>query len=264
MMEHNRKLGRKRLALHQCLGKASNIEEFKLEIGYITDQLGFSDFSYSYINAAKDCNAVLTSVSNECNSTYAAEGFYFDDLVVPYANTCFEPLFKSSIYEHITCSPVMTQQNQRNLEIKKLNASYGFHDQLLLPSVSPDTNSRVLFSVLAKDASSQEFKKYVVRKMEDIISLRDAIRSISVYKFGKYFESSASRNAITLPNRPLQLLTKISVEGLSMDEACEKLGMAKSTSDKHIRKIKDLLEVKTIASAVYRAMKLGLIPSQGP
>jgi len=116
-------------------------------------------------------------------------------------------------------------------------------------------------AIQSPDISAQEFRIRAEICMPSLLILAAAIDHVGTKRFPEFFLGPKESRAITINPKPLQLLTKLASENKKLKVVAAEMGITESTANDHMAAVKKALGAPTQASAVYLAIKEGLIDS---
>jgi predicted DNA-binding protein (UPF0251 family) len=248
------------IELYVGLLESEDFADFMKRVLGKINSLGFSDYTFARLHTLGDAEAPLGTAPQELLELYFKEGFAEHDLVLDYGlanNTT--PIFQSTVAEHINSAPFVTETFLRNQEILRLNQNFGRLDYYVIPIQAHDGSDNILFSITSKDMNPVDFQNRIKQCAPLLQLLGKAIDYIGLCKFPDFFLRDNENRKILIHPRPLMLLNTLAKENLSLNQAAEKMCISIDTVNKHVAAAKKALGAKTIANAVYRAVKEGLI-----
>jgi len=243
--------------LYRYLNGARSLGELHRRIRHKVGGLGFSDFIFVRLGERGDIYASLASPDPALLETYLNEGLQRHDIVLQYGRENPRPVFYSTLHEYLASAPYTTEAIEKNRSIKQLTERYGYADFYSIPLPGRDRDS-ALFTVTAKDVEHVALQRLVNASGPMLNILGRAIDHIGTRKFPEHFARCLNKRGALNP-RPLLLLTLIATENLTLAEAAARMGISLHTANKQMAAAKQALGATTQASAVYLAMKAGLI-----
>jgi predicted DNA-binding protein (UPF0251 family) len=245
---------------HQELSKARDLPELMQKILAFITRLGFTDFSFGRM-ASKNPSAamILMTTPSSITDHYRHEGVWKHDLMLQHAAACQDPIFQTTIDNYVANAPFKTEGILSNRETRSMVRSYGFHDYYAVPLKSTNGNGHVLLAITAKNMPSSRFHELVAINKAAFDILGRSIDYVGVKKFTQFFLDDSESREILITPRPLLLLNTMAKDNLTLNDAAKKLGMSRSTANKHIAAAREAFGAKTNASAVYRALQEGFI-----
>ncbi len=243
---------------YRKLAAAKNLSEFIQCIYAVVTQLGFSDFQFCRIGPVCGLVGNVLDTREDFLNIYRNE-YCRHDMALQHCRAGTTPVFFSSIQRFIESAPIVTEQFQRNMEWINLNKSLGYYDFYSIPTSSQCGGDKTMFTVSAKQLSESAFRERVVKSKNILILFAEAIDYIGSARFPEFFLEKSCDEDVLLAAKPLLLLNTIVKENLTLKAAAERLCISVDTANKHIFVAKRALGAKTQASAVYFAIKEGLI-----
>jgi len=241
---------------YRYLSHSRSPEELGNRIEKILRALGFSDFIYLRMGRQSDVYATLTSLDATLLDIYFQNGLHRHDVMLRYCLENTSPTLLSSIQEYLFSAPFTTESIEKNRAIRALIERFEYADFYGIP-VPHATTDNALFAVGAKQVDKIEVQRLVNAARGALSLLGRAIDHIGANRFPRYFLRSKDRSPLN--PRPLLLLTLIATENMTIAEAAHKMGISLHTANKQMAAAKQALGATTQASAVYLAMKEGLI-----
>ena len=243
---------------------AKDVEELNAKVEKILNELGFSDFTYSRLGAevvGDGSGQLLYSegAMPEIVNEYQLQQLYTHDYVLKHLNFKSTPIYLSSVEEQISGLSFDNEEFRRNYEVYRLCNYFNLKDVYDIPLNSVDGEGRVVLAVSIKGVSKAVFSQHVEQKKKELYLLAKAVDYIGVRKFPDYFIGATEEPAVVVSPRPLQLLQVMAKENLLLKDAASRLCIGLDTANKHMAAVKRALGASTPASAVYRAIKEGLI-----
>lgn len=244
---------------HQYLSIARTLNDLRKRILKALVALGFSDFAYTRVNAQGDIEGNLTSHENALLEAYYRGGLYQHDMLLQYGRVNELPIFLSDIHEYLFSAPFTSESIEKNRTIQALAKQFGYLDFYHIP-LPRNEQGRALLSISAKYVDRLEFQRRVSSVSARLTALAGAIDEVSIDKYPDLSMGGKDDRGGINP-RPLMLLTLIATENLTIVEAAARMGISLHTANKQMAAAKQALGASTQASAVYLAMKEGLIDS---
>lgn len=248
------------IELYVDLAESKDFSDFMNRILSRLNSLGFYDYTFSRHQTSEDIEVPLGNAPNELIKIYQKEAFAEHDLVLDYIEADNQdPIFHSIVSEYADKAPFLTETIKRNREILKLNRSFGRFDNYIVPFEAHDGSGHVLFTITGKNIDPSDFKHKINRHRSAIKLLGEAVDYIGIRKFPDFFLDDNKHSEIVIHPRPLMLLNTLAKNNLSLTQAADKMCISIDTVNKHVAAAKKALGARTIATAVYRAIKEGLI-----
>lgn len=250
-------MSRQLFECYRYLDRSRCLEELRQRIGKALGALGFSDFVYLRMGKQDDIYATLSSLDPRLLETYFQDELHRHDVMLRYCLENIRPALLSSIQEYLFSAPYTTEAIERNRAIQSLIEQFDYADFYGIPIPHPDADN-ALFAVSAKNVDRIELQRLVNTGNAALTLLARAIDRIGATRFPGHFFRCKERCGPLNP-RPLLLLTLIATENMTIAEAANKMGISLHTANKQMAAAKQALGASTQASAVYLAMKEGLI-----
>lgn len=245
---------------HQELAKARDLPELMQKIRDFVVRLGFTDFSFGRM-ASKNPSAAMVLMTTPPSITdhYRHDDVWQHDLVLQHSALCEQPVFQSDIDNYVASAPFKTEAILSNRETRAMVRGHGFFEYYAVPIKSTNGNGNVLLAVTAKHMGVAQFRCLVEKNIPAFHILAKSIDYIGVKKFPEFFLDASENRTILITPKPLLLLSTMAKENLSLYDAAKKLGIGRSTANKHIAAAREAFNAKTNVSAVYRALQEGFI-----
>jgi DNA-binding CsgD family transcriptional regulator len=247
------------LRCHRELIGARHMEEFGERVSARLTTLGFSNFSFSRLKNKGDIRHPLNTLSVRMAERYSDPAIAEHDLLLQYATINTKPIYKSAIDRYVESSPFISETIIANRESRKVTESCGYNDFYDIPIRACNGNGNVMLAVTAKDLDIHQFYQLVEQNKEELQVLAQAIDHIGTRKFPTDFLGAAENRKIAINSRPLELLRVMAAENLTLNDAAKRLHISVSTANQHVAAARSALDANTNLTALYRAMKEGLI-----
>lgn len=249
------------MSFYRSLSRTTDFEEFRQRIRGIVNGLGFSDFSFSRLASVGDADAQLITVPKEIAENYHAERFYEYDVILKHCATSTAPVRSSVVESYVAGAPVANEIFQRNRELYRMTASFGFYEFFNVPHEAYNGNGNVMLSVTSKGEDPSAVWRKARNSGAQLMRLVEAIDYIGNLKFPDFFLSADESREIRITPKPLQLLAALAKEDLTLNEAADKLCISIHTANQHVAAARKAFGVSTTCGAVYQAIKQRLIVS---
>jgi len=224
--------------------------------------LGFTDctlFVVPYEPAMSPPQCLSTS-SSELYQHYAREVFANDDMLLQHARSSSIPVFMSRVEQYLSLSPLEIPLLQRNQSLFRLFRCAGFSDLYCVPVTSTSGNDRYAVLFATQYESQENFKKSVVKHRKLLHSLAEHLcDSAQITHRSNTPKRGKAHESVTLTSRPRQLLEIMAKHNLTLKESALSMGISLDTANKHVASIKQALNARTTASAVYKGLLAGII-----
>lgn len=242
------------------LARAKDFHEFSQRIKSIVNRMGFTDFAFPRLNTTgMHLGALNTNTLQDILNLHESEEFNNYNIVVKHAHVATTPIFSSTIEQYVSNSPFETELFKRNHAFFRICKCYGYYDFYNIPIKAFNGNGNSMLSVTTKKMESSHFERQIAKHKQDLNQLAQAIDYVGTRKFPESFLHSKENSLITVTPKPLQLLSTLAKDNITLKIAASQLGISLDTANKHIANIKHALGANTQAAAVYRAIKEGLI-----
>lgn len=229
----------------------------------VLDRFGFSDFIFLRQAPGQPPDFFFTSVPQELVSQYLDQHLYRQDMVLDYLKTANpEHLQLSAVQHTIEKAPIETLSFFQNLKMLNVYKAFSYHDAYLVPIRVPkdkpedrknqEKRKSLLFAVLCKDATREEFLQLTKDCGPALHSLGDAVARIHELKFPEIKTEEPS-------GKPIELLNTMAKGDLKLSQAADKLCISIHTANKRIALAKKMLGTNSLANAIYLAYKRNLL-----
>jgi DNA-binding CsgD family transcriptional regulator len=239
--------------------RTANMTEFMTTILRMVNRLGFSDFSFTRLKSSSDPDAHLVSTPRAISAIYKESSVWQNDLMLQHAAYSQEPRFQSVIDNYVASAPVCTDAIMSNRESRRVRVEHGYQEYYGIPICAANGNGNILMAVTAKDMPVPEFHARIEKVKDSLTNLAYAIDYVGTKRFSAFFLGEHEDDTIIIHPKPLRLLLTIAAENLSLKDAASRLCISESTANQHIAAAKKALGATTTASAVYKAIRTGLI-----
>lgn len=217
--------------------------------------LAFSDFAFTLKQSARN-PAYYFSTSEPTNEFFCALADWEFDISAAYATPDNRPVFQSTIDAYLDRAPFATSVMAKSHALRAIVRELGFEEIYHIPLRLRDAGSALL-SISTQHLGRGDFRALIDRRRTALDKLCERVTEVVPRLFvTEYLRPPAQ---VALGHTPLLLLNTLAKENLSLGAAAESLCISVSAANKHVAAIKKTLAAKTIASAVYKAAKLGLI-----
>lgn len=241
------------------LSSSADVLDFKTRISAIVSRLGFSDFAFVRL-ASRDADfSMLMSTPKTLLDSYHQEGLYENDMMFSYAKTKTVTIFRSTLDDYISQSPVETNMTRTMKEIYELNKSLGYYDYYHIPCDALDGDGRVMFSVTLRGCSPLEFRCRIQGCESTLILLSEAIDMVATRKFSHIFQGAKAKPAISVTPKPLLVLETLANNDLTVAQIADRLNISPVTVSKHLEIARRALGVRTNHAAIKKAFVNDLI-----
>jgi len=240
-------------AEYHALTQACDHTELMAQIKRFLRALQFSDFAFT-LKQTPNNPAYYFSTSPETYEFFQQLPDWEFDISAIYATPDNRPLYQSSIEKYMARAPFTTASMAKGRHLCAQVREQGFEELYHLPISLRDGGSALL-TIAARNATYREFHTLVARQHTALEQLCTRIALTAPVLFA----TTQLQRQSPLGPTSLLLLNALAKENLSLNAAADSLCMSVSTANKHVAQIKKNLAAKTIASAVYKAAKMGLI-----
>ena len=245
------------LDLYQELNSAKNIAELGEKMLGLVNQLGFSDYSFTRTDF-EDLGDLMT-LPVQLQSDYEKGGFFEFDLLVDYANNNNAPIFDSVIEEYVRNAPFDSDIIRQNRERFRMFRSHGYFLSYLIPAKQNNGTNNILFGLATKGESPIEFFSKVEKSKTILRLIAEAADYVTSIKFLQDLWGTEKTEKIRIGSRPLQLLTVMAKDDLTLNEAANRLCISIHTANQHIAAARKAFGAHTTTGAVCKAANAGLI-----
>lgn len=243
---------------YRYLMESNDVNDFKHRILVLINKLGFNDYLFTLMDTYKEINGKLTSICPNFLATYYDQHFYKHDQVWKHFIKNDTPVFLSALNTYVRSAPVQTEQTSCNKALADLIESHGYSDGYIM-SLPSQNGRRCLMAVYSTNVSPTNFRDQVEACKERLELLCCAIDYIGVSRFDESLAGHRGSANVKLPARPLELLKHMAANDCNLNRAAAKMNISVRTADAHIRVVKKILGVVTVTTAVFRAIKFGII-----
>jgi DNA-binding CsgD family transcriptional regulator len=245
---------------HQELMRSSDLADMMSRVLRFIQRLGFTDFSLTRM-ASKDPNSamILGTTPAAMAEHYSHRNVWEHDLMLQYAAVQTEPLYQTTVDGYIASAPFVSETIRSNRETRAFIKGFGYQEYYNIPMKATNGNGNVLIAVTAKNCSPAQVQQLASRNTVALQILARAVDHIGTRRFPKLFLDKLESQEVVINPRPLQLLTTMAKDNMTLNEAAIKLNMALSTANQHIAAIRNALDANSTVAALYRAIKAGLI-----
>ncbi len=239
------------------LASADDVGDFKRRIENIVKRLGFGDYAFVRL-AAVEHSRELISITRDLIKSYDDAGLWEYDLALQHSIDHTQPIFRSTINEHVFQSPVEFGEYTRCMrDTYELDKSFGYYDFYNVPIEARNGNGHVVLAVTRRGSSPTELKRRVQQCVSDLQLLCEAIDFVSTRKFpGDLLGREEQESRIIKINpRPLEVLNMLANNDLNITEVAAKMGINKVTANRHLHAARKAFGVRTN----YAAIKQGIL-----
>lgn len=244
-------------ACYKQLTSANTIEEFTDKISGILKGMGFPTFTFSSLTNAP--RFILSTLPEALTRSYQKENFINCDYAFRYGQSAptKTAIFRSSIEDYMAAAPVETFDMIRNRRLSNLFKCHGFYDYYLIPLSSGPCC--YLLSITTQASDMEGFYKNITAHEQELSLLTNLILHLGLLKFKRTFQEAKPPKEINLNSKPMKLLKTLAENDLTLVQTADKLCISLHTADKHSTVIRNAIGARTIAGAVYMALRRGLI-----
>lgn len=240
------------------LERSKDILDFKNKIRMMVNRFGFSDFSYIRM-LARASETQLVSTEQEMTAFWLGEALWEHDYMTQYATVNTKPIFQSTINTYVNRAPFETIEIRKNKQLQENVRRYNYLDYYNIPLRAGNGSGNVLLSITSKNMPVLEFQRCVARSCFGLHILARAIDHVGTSRFPSHLLDPTESSRAVLRPRAIDLLNTLAWDNLTLQDSADKLCMSIVTANKHIRAIKQAFQVNTLTSAVYRAIKAGIV-----
>lgn len=244
-------------ACYKQLTSANTIEEFTGKISGILEKMGFPTFTFSSLTNAP--RFIISTLPEALIRSYQKGYFINSDYAVHYglSGQSSVPIFRSTIENYMAAAPVETLDMARNRKLSNLFKCHGYYDDYLVPLSSGQCC--YLFSITTPASDMENFYQNITDHEQKLTLLANLILHLGLLKFNNLFQEAAPPKDINLHSKPVKLLRTIAQDDFTLDQTADRLCISLHTADKHSATIRKALGAKTLAGAIYKAVKRGVI-----
>ena len=241
------------------LSGSKDILDFMNRISAIILQLGFEDYSFARIGSHDGPEIPIRTSPKELISLYNEEELYKADITLEYVSHNNQPVFQSDLFRHIESTPYLTDSVRINQQLRRLSKSFGYYDFYIIPCCALNGGGKVVLTISSKDMDPNELRRRIDRSKSVFLQIGEAIDFIGTRQFPDFFLGDADCTDIVITPRPLELLTVLAQEDMSLNEAAEFLNRSIYTVNQQIAIARKAFGADTNHGAVYQAIREGLI-----
>ncbi len=245
--------------IYRTLTACRDISDFMKRIRDLVEGLGFEDYAFARIDAPGEVETRILTSPKDMLELYNAEEMYTRDIGVEYIASNVVPIFQSELYGHINKLPFEAETIRANQQISKLLKSYGFYDFYFIPCKAHNGNGKVVLSISSRNMDPVKFQRLVIKNQAFLHELAEVIDYVGTRSFPGFFLNEHESRDIVITPKPLELLTVLAREDMSLNEAAEYLGRSIYTVNQQIAVARKALGAETNHGAVYQAIREGLI-----
>ena len=236
------------------LGECKTVPQFIEVVKPGIEELGFTDFAFNVIDAP--INFGISTISKELNQAIMDSEILKDLAEYHYG----ELIFLEPILSAIGNVPVKCGLKIRHEKLYNLMSKSDYSNALILNTTLPKINRNAIMLIFSKGVPAIEFQNNIEKMGSILHLLTDTIShfagSLFPYESIVQYFKDIDKDPIT--EKHLELL-KLMMKGYKLKEACNLRCISIDTGNKHIASIKLRLQAKTVAEAVYKATKAGLL-----
>lgn len=247
------------LQVFRTLNTSRDFGEFTKHIGRILRGLGFEEYAFSRMHTEGKVDPYLLTTSSEMRQAYYEDGLYEHCIITQYARHNRQPIYQSVIEKELKSMSWKTSFSICNEKIFQLFKHFKYNDFYLMPSQALNGNGNVVLSLAGRDVASYDFQQKVEKATPVLRQLSDAIDYVGTRKFASSFLSEEESPTIAITPRPLQILTIMAQEDMSLQETADHLGRSVHTLNQQVAAARKAFGVDTTHGAIYQAIREGLI-----
>ena len=243
------------------LSSAKDVGDFKRRIENIVKRLGFGDYAFVRLASVEDSRELI-SITPDLIDSYDKAGLYEYDLILQHSIERTQPVFRSTINEHIFQAPFSYGEYTRCMhEADELNKSFGYFDFYNTPVEASNGDGHVVLAVTQKGLSPTALKRKVQRCVSDLQLLCEAIDFVSTRKFADKLiaQEKQGRQGIKINRRPLEILDMLANNDLNITEVAARMGINVVTANRHLQAARKAFGVKTNHAAIKQGILNKLI-----
>ncbi|RMB02819.1 helix-turn-helix transcriptional regulator [Eilatimonas milleporae] len=243
----------------RTLNTSRDFGEFKKNIGRFLERLGFDEYVFARMHTEGNVEPHLITTSLEMRQSYYNAGLYEHSLIDQYIKNNTQPIFQSTIQKDFENISFKTDFTECNREIFTLLRKFNYNDFYFMPSQAFNGNGNAVLSVAHCGLSVLDFRKKVKKVEPTLRQLSEAVDYIGTRKFARHFLSEEESPTIAITPRPLQILTIMAQEDMSLQETADHLGRSVHTLNQQVAAARKAFGVDTTHGAIYQAIREGLI-----
>jgi hypothetical protein len=240
------------------LAKSYDIPNLMEKILELVNRMGFSDFSFTRMNATSPDQALVTT-PRTMSEPWLHRDVWMNDLMLQYGRENSRPIFQTQVDNWVERFPFKARVAEVNKEIRERVRTFGFHEYYCIPFPAANGNGNILFAVTSKDIDVPKFHHRVGLYQAALRVLAQAIDRVATRRFAEFFLGANETKEIKVLPRPLDVLNTMVKFNLSLAETARELGIKESTAKLHMRQLRDALNVHNNTAAAYVAAKEGLL-----
>lgn len=244
------------------LSTCKDFSDFKERIDTEINHFGFSDYSFVRL-CNTDCvdSQALVSFSKEFLDSYYCQDFYEHDVIVPYAESKNNPIYRSMLEAYVEQAPFESDMTRAMAAIYQLNKSFGYYDFYNVPTKAKTGAGKVMLSVADRGCSPHEFKEKIKCCGSTLQLLCEAIDFVTTRRYSDIFfeEDEEDKKTVSINPRPLRVLDTLANSDLNIAQVADKLCISVVTANKHLETARKAFGARTNYAAIKKAVLNGLI-----
>lgn len=239
--------------ISNTLERVRTFDYFIQQIRSIVTDLGFSHYEFSLLSENNGVETLTNILPTQMVAVYFSEQLYKYDLLVEHVYDSKQPVFQSAV-DKLLAHENFCDRIKKNLIIKELMNDYGFFDAFCLPVSIPDTNRKILFSVMSENTELNIFKRNVIEQRARLGHLAQSFYRIAIKNFPRKFPFKS-----LLTKRQTDVLQTVLNREAPMDEIAKDLNISISTLYRHIDNAKEAFGTTSTYKLLGMAQEKGLI-----
>ncbi|RMB08777.1 helix-turn-helix transcriptional regulator [Eilatimonas milleporae] len=245
--------------IYRSLNSSRDFAEFNKLIGQYLRSFGFDEHAFGRVHTEGKINTPSRTTSTEMREIYYEEGLFEHSLIDQFVRNNSKPIFQSEIENNFNTISFSTDFTKTNVRVFELFKQFGYNDFYIMPGKASNGHGNIVLSVTHRDMERPEFRKKVEQAKHGLHSLLAAIDYVGTKKFPNFFLSEEESPDIIISPRPLEILTLMAQEDMSLQETADHLGRSVHTLNQQVAAARRAFGVDTTIGAVYQAIREGLI-----
>ena len=237
-------------AFREWLESAGDFSTLKQQVTKELQRLGFTDWSYLRLDVPFSFSKPIGTFQKE---------HYEYDLMYQHLATSKSPVFRSLIKEFIEQSPIETEVMRKNRELLSGYEKLGYHDCIGIPLYFYGKENHAAFSLAAKGDDSKTFKDKVSACKEKLNILIEIFDKVGNDIYPEFFIGIKKNFDHIKYSKRIRLLEIMVKRDCGIEQAAHALHISRAAADKQLAKLRELLNVSTTHTAVFKALELRLI-----
>ncbi len=245
--------------LFEQLNNVRDIAELEKRVWALVRGWGFSDFTFSVSEHVGDRESHLITMPSDIRKMYVLGGFHEYDMVTGYIKTATASIYDALVRDYVASAPFENDIIRQNREMFRMLKSYGYYCSYVAPAKAGTGKGNVSLSLQIQNKSPLDLQRQVNTHQRHIQHLLQVLNFVVSNKFVDYFFPTAEYKKVDIGPRPMQLLTTIATEDLTLAEAANKLCISIHTANQHIAAARKAFDAHTTNGAIAHAVRAGQI-----